>query len=198
LPCVRANWQVDECIGDFANNQDCYRLSLFYRCFDSIVLIRAAIAALRNAFVHVVLTTVFQDLSVEFEALPANFFHAAYLPGHSMAAHCDLMVHHGGHGSVMTRLQAGTPAVIGQTITERESNARRLAASGAGEVVIPVTGPDGEKTSDWNEFGAALLRGLREPAYRHAVQRISESMRQYGGAKDAADIVEKFAADSRK
>ena len=165
---------------------------------DSIVVIRAAIAALKDAPVHVVLTTGFQDLPAEFGTLPPNFFHAPYLPGHSMAARCDLMVHHGGHGSVMTGLQAGTPAVIVPTITERESNARRLVALGAGEIVMPVTGPDGEKTIDSDELGAAVLRVLREPAYRQAAQRMSESMRQYGGAKDAADIVEKFAADIRK
>jgi UDP:flavonoid glycosyltransferase YjiC (YdhE family) len=61
---------------------------------------------------------------------------------------CDLMVHHGGHGSVMTGLRAGTPAVIVPTITERESNARRLVALGAGEIVMPVTRADGEKAID--------------------------------------------------
>jgi len=43
-----------------------------------------------------------------------------------MAERCDLMVHHGGHGSVMTALAAGTPAVIIPTITERERSARRV------------------------------------------------------------------------
>ena len=75
-----------------------------------------------------------------------------------MAGRCDLMVHHGGHGSVMTGLQAGTPAVIVPTITERESNARRLVALGAGEMVMQVTGADGEKTIDAVEFGAAVNR----------------------------------------
>ncbi|MGA7157473.1 MAG: hypothetical protein WBY53_11525 [Acidobacteriaceae bacterium] len=72
---------------------------------DSIVVIRAAIAALKDEPVHVVLTTGFQDLPGELGTLPPNFSHASYLPGHAMAAHCDLMVHHGGHGSVMTGLQ---------------------------------------------------------------------------------------------
>ena len=62
---------------------------------------------------------------------------------------------------------------------------------------MPVSGPDGEKTIDTNEFGAAVLRALGDPVYRQAAQTIAESMRQYGGAKAAADIVEKFAADVR-
>ena len=111
-----------------------------------------------------------------------------------MAERCDLMVHHGGHGSVMTGLRAGTPAVIVPTITERESNARRLVALGAGEIVMPVTRADGEKAIDAVEFGAAVNRVLKDAAYRHAAKRVSESMRQYAGAKSAADHVEQFAA----
>lgn len=156
---------------------------------DSIVVIRAAIAALRDKPVHVVLTTGFQNLPVEIGTLPPNFSHASYLPGHAMAAHCDLMVHHGGHGSVMTGLQAGTPAVVVPTITERESNARRLVALGAGEIVMPVTNQDGEKTIDTNEFGAAVLRVLEDPAYLQAAKRVSESMQHFGGAKATADEI---------
>lgn len=165
---------------------------------DSIVVIRAAIAALKDAPVQVVVTTGFQDLPVELGTLPPNFSHAPYLPGNAMAAKCDLMVHHGGHGSVMTGLKGGTPAVIIPTITERESNARRLVALGAGEIVMPVDGLNGEKMIDAREFEAAVLRVLKDPAYRRSAQRVSETMEGYGGAKAAADKVEKFAARLRK
>jgi UDP:flavonoid glycosyltransferase YjiC (YdhE family) len=76
---------------------------------DSIVVIRAAIVALADAPVQVVLTTGFQEFPSEVGTLPPNFRHAAYLPGRAMAERCDVMVHHGGHGSVMTGLSAGTP-----------------------------------------------------------------------------------------
>lgn len=104
------------------------------------------------------------------------------------------MVHHGGHGSVMTGLRTGTPAVIVPTITERESNARRLVALGAGEIVMPVTRADGEKAIDAVEFGAAVSRVLKDAAFRHSAKRVSESMRQYAGGKAAADQIEQFAA----
>ena len=63
---------------------------------DSIVVIRAAIAALGGTLLQVVLTTGFQELPPEFGVLPPNFHHMAYLPGRAMAERCDLMVHHGG------------------------------------------------------------------------------------------------------
>jgi MGT family glycosyltransferase len=159
---------------------------------DSIVVIRAAIAALSDAPVHVVLTTGYQEVPEEIGVLPANFHHAAYLPGLAMAKHCDLMVHHGGHSSVMTGLSAGTPAVIIPTITERESNARRLAALGAGEIVMPLDAADGEKHIDVAEFSAKVHRVLNEPAYRRSARSVANSMRQLGGAQEAADRIERL------
>jgi len=164
---------------------------------DSIVVIRAALEALARAPVHVVLTTGYQDLPEEFGALPANFRHAAYVPGLLMAARCDLMVHHGGHGSVMTSLMTGTPAVIIPTISERVSNARRLASLGAGEVVIPVDGPDGEKRIDTADFSEKVSRVLSNPTYRDSARRVADSMRHYGGAAAAAERIEQFAAAQR-
>jgi UDP:flavonoid glycosyltransferase YjiC (YdhE family) len=93
----------------------------------------------------------------------------------------------------MTGLAAGTPAVIIPTITERESNARRVSALGACEIVLPVDGADGEKQIDVQEFGAKVQRVLKEPEYRASARRVAESMRKYGGARDAADRIEKFA-----
>lgn len=161
---------------------------------DSIVVIRAALEALADAPVQVVLTTGYQDLPEELGALPKNFRHAAYLPGPLMAARCDLIVFHGGHSSVMTCLKAGTPAVIIPTITERESNARRLALLGAGEVVLPINGADGEKRVNIAEFRIKVNRVLNEPGYREAARRVAESMRKFGGAAAAAERIEEFAA----
>ncbi|MGB6696806.1 MAG: nucleotide disphospho-sugar-binding domain-containing protein [Terracidiphilus sp.] len=161
---------------------------------DSIVVIRAAIAALADEPVDVVLTTGYQELPEEFATLPKNFRHAAYVPGPLMAERCDLIVFHGGHSSVMTCLKAGTPAVIIPTITERVSNARRLAALGMGEVVMPVTDADGEKRVDVAEFSAKVKRVLSEPRYRETARREAESTKKYGGANAAAEKLEAFAA----
>ncbi|MGH9511578.1 MAG: glycosyltransferase [Terriglobales bacterium] len=165
---------------------------------DSIVVIRAAISAFADLPVQVVLTTGHQELPPEFGKLPANFRHAAYLPGLAMAERSDLMVHHGGHSSVMTGLMAGTPAVIIPTITERESNARRLVALGAGEIVMPTSGADGEKQIDVGEFKAKVHRVLDEPSFGMSAKRVADSMRKYGGAQEAANRLERFASESKR
>jgi MGT family glycosyltransferase len=165
---------------------------------DSIVVIRAAIAALANEPVDVVLTTGYQELPGEFGTLPQNFRHAAYVPGPLMAERCDLIVFHGGHSSVMTTLKAGTPAVIIPTIRERESNARRLASLGAGEVVMPVNGADGEKRVDVADFARKVKRVLNEPSYRQAAERVAKSMRHFGGAEAAAEHLEESVLALRR
>ena len=91
----------------------------------------------------------------------------------------------------MTALAAGTPAVIIPTITERERSARRV---GAGEMVLPVEGADGEKRIDVSEFGAKVHRVLNEPRYRKSARRVALSMCQFGGAGEAADRIERLAA----
>jgi MGT family glycosyltransferase len=161
--------------------------------FDSIVVIRAAIAALRDMPAHVVLTTGYQEVPREFGALPSNFRHAAFLPAGATAERSDLMVHHGGHGSVMTGLSAGRTAVMIPTYTERESNARRVVALGAGEMVRPTDGPDREKHIDAPEFGAKVRRVLSEPGYRRSAERIRASMGDFGGVQQAADRIERLA-----
>jgi TIR domain/UDP-glucoronosyl and UDP-glucosyl transferase len=118
--------------------------------------------------------------------------------GRAMAERCDLMVHHGGHSSVMTGLSAGTPAVIIPTITERESNARRVTALGAGEIVLPVDGADGEKHIDVADFSAKVHRVLSEPSYRRSAHRISESMHKLGGIQEATDRIERFADSNHR
>ena len=50
----------------------------------------------------------------------------------------DAVIHHGGAGSVLESLAAGTPSLAIPTHTEQEFNSRRLAATGAG-IVVPVS-----------------------------------------------------------
>jgi UDP:flavonoid glycosyltransferase YjiC (YdhE family) len=160
---------------------------------DSAVIIGAAIEAFAHSRMHVILTMGYQNLPKKFERLPENFMLAPYLPGIAMAEHSDLMIHHGGHGSYMTGLLAGAPQVIVPTNSERESNARRMAALGTGEFVVPTVSESGKKHLDVADFKAKVERVLTEPQYRETARRVARLMRRYGGAGEAADRIERFA-----
>lgn len=86
---------------------------------------------------------------------------------------------------------AGKPAVIMPTFSERESNARRIAAFGAGAIVSVDMTP-GKKRVDVDELRATVRRVLSDPSFRDNARKIGEGLRLYGGASQAADIIEQF------
>lgn len=163
---------------------------------DSVVVLRSCAEALAEEDVDVVLTTGHHPLSEDdVAALPANFHYEPWLPGIAMAEKSDLLVHHGGHGSCMAGLCAGTPAVIIPTYSERESNARRVAAAGAGDVVLPFEAGAGEKRVSVEELRTKVRRVLSDPSFQRNAGWIAESIRAYGGAAEAARLIDSFAAN---
>jgi UDP:flavonoid glycosyltransferase YjiC (YdhE family) len=159
--------------------------------FDSLIVIQACAAALAGMAADVILTTGHHELPKEVLPLPANFRHEKFLPGLAMAECSDLLIHHGGYGSCQTGLYTGTPAVILPTYSERESNARRVAAAGAGEVVAVET-VSGKKTVNIGDLRSSVQRVLTDPAYRENARRVSGELRRYGGARQAAQLIEEF------
>ena len=159
--------------------------------FDSMIVLQACVAALAGENVQVVLTTGYHPLPKEVLPLPANFRHVPYLPGLAMAGRSDLLIHHGGYGSCQTGLVTGTPAVIIPTYTERESNARRIAALGAG-AFVPVENVSGKKHVQVEVLRATVRRVLADPSFTDNARRMSEKLRAYGGASQAAHLIERF------
>ena len=161
---------------------------------DGTSILRACIDALRDEDVQVVLTTGHHPLPKKLLPLPSNFRYAAYVPGLAMAQRSDLMIHHGGYGSCQTGLYTGTPAVIIPTFSERESNARRVAAVGAGEFSLPGGNPWGPLIGKWGvhaeELRAKVRQVLNDPAYAANARRLSEKLRTYGGVAEAASLIE--------
>jgi UDP:flavonoid glycosyltransferase YjiC (YdhE family) len=109
------------------------------------------------------------------------------VPGLALAGRSDLLIHHGGYGSCQTGLYTGTPALAIPTFFECESNARRMAAVGAGDFVPPVNHEQGRN----KHVHAEAVRQkvdliLSQPAYRENAECISAKMRTFGGAAHAA------------
>jgi len=161
---------------------------------DSDIVLHACIAALAEEDVQVVLTSGYHTLPKEFLPLPANFHFEPYVPGLTMAERSDLLIHHGGYGSCQTGLYTGTPAVIIPTYSERESNARRIAAAGAGDFVVPTAETSGRKKRvQVEEVRAKVKQVLSNPSFAKNARRISEQMQLYGGATEAAYLIEGLA-----
>jgi hypothetical protein len=159
---------------------------------DSAVVIQACAAALADEPVQVVLSTGHHAVPKGMLPLPANFRHVPYVPGLLMAERSDLMIHHGGYGSCQTGLYTGTPAVIIPTYSERESNARRVALAGAGEYILAEKYGWSGKRVPVDELRARVQQVLSNPAYRANARRVSEKLHAYGGALEAARLIEEY------
>ncbi|MCC6297906.1 MAG: hypothetical protein IT314_01320 [Anaerolineales bacterium] len=166
---------------------------------DSAIVIRACIAALADEDVQVILTTGYHNLPGEFHSLPANFRHQPFVPGLTMARHSDLTIHHGGYGSCQTGLYTGTPAVIIPTYSERESNARRVHAVGAGEYVVPKIDPSGRKKYvDPKELQAKIRQVLSSPCYRENAKHVGAKLRSIGGVAWTVRLIEDFSQEIQR
>jgi UDP:flavonoid glycosyltransferase YjiC (YdhE family) len=167
------------------------RYSVAGDALDSAVVIRASITALADEDVQVVLTTGHHPLPKRVFPLPANVRHEPYVPGLAMAERSDVLIHHGGYGSCQTGLYAGKPAVIMTTFSERESNARRIAALGAG-AIVSVEQVGRKKRVDAEALRATVRRVLSDPSFTDNARRAGEMLRAYGGAAHAGRLIEQF------
>jgi len=159
---------------------------------DSEVILEASIEALADEEIHIILTSGYHSIPEKYLPLPRNFHFEKYIPGLLLAQKCDLMIHHGGYGSCQTGIYAGTPAVIIPTFSERESNARRIAAVGAGEYILPTTDSSGKKMIDIDEFKSKVRQVLENKSYRENAQRQSKILKSFGGPQKAATLIEEF------
>jgi UDP:flavonoid glycosyltransferase YjiC (YdhE family) len=109
-----------------------------------------------------------------------------------MAARSDLPIHHGGYRSCQTGLFAGKPTLIIPTYSEREINARRIAALGAGDFELPTTDSSGtKKRVDASVVRTMVERILSDPSYKQNAQRMSEKLLNFAGPSYATDLIER-------
>ncbi len=78
------------------------------------------------------------------------------------------------------------------TYSERESNARRIAALGAG-AIVSVEHASGEKRVRVDDLRATVRHVLRDPSFTHNAKRMGERLRAYGGPVRAARLIERFS-----
>jgi MGT family glycosyltransferase len=90
-------------------------------------------------------------------------------PHQAVLAHADVLVTHGGHGTVMKGLVAGVPIVCTPIGRDQPDNAARVVYHGAGVRVAKKASPAA--------IAAAVQRVLDDPSYRRAAARLGEQVR---------------------
>ncbi|GAA3368902.1 DUF1205 domain-containing protein [Streptomyces sannanensis] len=106
------------------------------------------------------------------------------VPLHCVLPHCDLVVAHGGAGTILTGLAHGLPQLVVPQLIDHTFNAERFAATGAG-ISLPRAGADAAGIRE------AVLRLLEEPSYRKAAEEVrAENDRRPAPAQVARQLAE--------
>jgi MGT family glycosyltransferase len=145
-------------------------------------LYRDAIDALSLLPVRVLVTVGRDRDPRDIGAVGPNVHVARWVPQADVMPHADVMVCHGGSGTVTMGLAAGVPTVVVPLFADQPHNARRVADLGAGIAL-----------DNMNELTEAVRRLIAEPTYRVAAERIAADIGRLPTVDAAARIVHGIA-----
>jgi len=152
------------------------------------ILLRSALQGLASLHVRVIVTTgKHRDAEqLGLGAIPPNARVERWVPHSDLFPRTDVIVTTGGTGTVLAALSAGIPLVIVPMAWDQPENAWRVAEAGAGIRLAP-----GQCTPQ--HVRAAVERVLSDPSFRQNARRLGAEFAAYGGAAQAADLLEELA-----
>ncbi|AXI80322.1 macrolide family glycosyltransferase [Peterkaempfera bronchialis] len=121
-------------------------------------------------------------------SLPPHVETHEWLPHPAVLPHADILVCHGGMGSIMEALYFATPVVAVPQVLELSLSAQRLADLGLGRMV-PHQGLTAAT------LARAVEGVLLDPGTPERLAWMRERVRGAGGAVRAADLLERWAAE---
>jgi UDP:flavonoid glycosyltransferase YjiC (YdhE family) len=99
--------------------------------------------------------------------------------------HCDAVVCHGGHGTLVRALACGCTVVAAPAVGDMNENAARLDWAGAG-VRVP------RRFASPRVLRLAVERALGEPVIRARVRELAQWAREHDGGAAATRLVEEL------
>jgi len=144
-------------------------------------LIRRAFAGLAGEAVRVLATTNGHRPGRPID-VPANGMLVDWLSYSQAMAAADVVVCHGGHGTIARALALGRPLLVSPAVGDMAENAARVAWAGAG-----LTVPGRLRRPATLRWAVRAL--LEDDRYRRAAERIAASPWARGGAERAAVAV---------
>jgi UDP:flavonoid glycosyltransferase YjiC (YdhE family) len=150
------------------------------------VRFRAALEALEGLPVRALLTTGHSLPDDVLGHVPSNVYVQAFVPQDDVLPHADVVLCHGGSGTVLGALAAGVPMVVAPIFADQPHNALCVQANGSG-LGMPQSGASPA------ELRAALLRVLQEPSFRATARRFAQDMASLPTLDDAARDIERLS-----
>jgi len=148
------------------------------------------LAGLRELPVDVVVTVGHHVDPAELGPQPQNVRVERFVPQASLLPHCDLVVSHGGSGSVIGALAHGLPSVLIPLGADQPQNAERCAELGVARVLDAVTATP-ESVRD------AAAGVLADAGYRRNAERLRDEIAALPEVAHAVALLERLAAERR-
>jgi len=158
---------------------------------DAVDVFRLVLRALADLPVSVLVTAGDDELADAVGDVPGNAVVTGFVPQAAILPHCAVVVHHAGAGTTFGLLAHGRPSLALPQSADNFSIARRLAATGAGRVLMP--GAVGE-----DAVRAAVQELLAEPAYRTAATRLAAEIAGMPAPGDVVPALQTLITDRRK
>ncbi len=121
---------------------------------------------------------------------PANVRIERFVPQAEILPHVDLVVSHGGSGSVLGALAHGRPMVVLPIGADQPLNAVRIAALGVGRSLDAI-----EATPD--DVRAAASSVLADATYRESAGHIADEIAAFPSPDVAVGLLERLARERR-
>ena len=153
-------------------------------------LFRRVVAGLQELRVNVLVTVGRQIDPLELGPQPANVCVERYVRQQEVLPHCDLVVFHGGSGTLLGALAHGLPMVILAMGADQPANALRCRALGLGVTLDPM-----RATPAAVREGVASVLG--DPTYRRAAQQLARGVAAQPDPASAVLLLERVAVERR-
>ena len=146
-------------------------------------LFERVLAALRELPVELVVTVGREVDPDRFGPQTEHVTIARYIPQSALLPHCDLMVNHGGSGSVMGALAHGLPMVVIPMGADQSLNAARCEQLGVGITLDAVRAGSGD-------IRGAVTEILASRSYREAAEDIRDEIAALPGPETLVPLLE--------
>jgi UDP:flavonoid glycosyltransferase YjiC (YdhE family) len=146
------------------------------------------IAGLRDLPINLIVTVGGKLDPADFGEMPAHVHIERYIPQSLILPLCDLVVSHGGSGSVMGALSHGVPLALIPLNADQPLNAERCVTLGVGRVI-------GTKDITPEAARDAVAEMLANPEYRRNAERVRDEVAGLPGPEFAIALCERLAAE---
>jgi UDP:flavonoid glycosyltransferase YjiC (YdhE family) len=136
--------------------------------------------------------TVGRDLDPgELGPQPEHLYITRVVPQNALLPHCNLVICHGGSGSVLGAMRHGLPMVLLPMGADQPRNGARCAELGLGLTLDPLA-------ASREEIRRAAAAGLNDGRFRSAAQRMQAEIAALPGVERALERLEELAGAGTK